>query len=370
MAEVDLGALRKNVDLIAAALGPGVGLMAVVKADAYGHGAVPCARAIERKVWGFAVSLVEEGVELRRAGVAAPVVVLGSCYGLAHRDVVAYRLTPVLTEPSDLERFARAVQDLGLGHAGKLGLHLKIDSGMGRLGVRPETLGAFVDELRRYPTLELTGLCTHLADADGGDPEVTRLQLGCLEDARQKLHVAGFHPTVTHVANSAGTLRFVDARADLVRPGLALYGYSSGPRAAWVGLSPVLSLKSAVVSLREIPTGSKVSYGGLFVAARPTRVATVPIGYADGYSRRMSGQAQVLVGGKRCPVLGAITMDMCMVDVTDTTCQLGDEVVLFGAQGQARISVEELANWAGTIVWEICCGVSKRVPRSYLGELT
>ena len=356
------------MDLLSAQLGPGVGLMAVVKADAYGHGAVSCARAIERKVWGFAVSLVEEGVELRRAGVAAPVVVLGSCYGLSHRDVVAYRLTPVLTEPSDLERFARAVQDLG--HAGKLGVHLKIDSGMSRLGVRPEMLGAFIDELGRFPTLELTGLCTHLADADGGDPEVSRLQLACLDAARATLHRAGLHPTVTHVANSAGTLRFVEARADLVRPGLALYGYSSGPRAAWVGLSPVLSLKSAVVSLREIPAGAKVSYGGLFVAARPTRVATVPIGYADGYSRRMSGQAQVLVGGRRCPVLGAITMDMCMVDVTDTACRLGDEVVLFGTQGQARISVDELAIWAGTIVWEICCGVSKRVPRSYLGELT
>jgi len=368
VAEVDLGALRKNVDLLAAELGPSVGIMAVVKADAYGHGAVACARAIERKVWGFAVSLVEEGVELRRAGVAAPIVVLGSCYGLSHRDVVAYRLTPVVTEPSDLVRFARAVEDLG--HAGKLGLHLKIDSGMSRLGVRPEMLAPFLEELARFPSLELTGLCTHLADADAGDPEVSRRQLANLESARTRLHQAGFHPTVTHVANSAGTVRFVDARADLVRPGLALYGYSPGPRAAWVGLSPVLSLRSRVVSLRQIPTGTAVSYGGMFVAARPTMVATVPIGYADGYSRRMSGQAQVLVGGRRCPVLGAITMDMCMVDVTDTTCKLGDDVVLIGAQGQARISVDELATWAGTIVWEICCGVSKRVPRAYLGELT
>jgi len=367
VAEIDLQALRQNVDVIAATVGPSVGLMAVVKADAYGHGAAPCARAIERKVWGFAVSLVEEGVELRRGGVEAPIVVLGSFYGISHRDAVAYRLTPVVGDPSDLHRFARAAEDLGLG---RVGLHLKVDTGMSRLGVRPEGIDAFVEELRRHPTLAVDGVCTHLAEADAGDPAVTEAQLARFAEARARLAAHQIRPTLTHVANSAGTARFATARFDLVRPGLALWGVDSVSPAVgqgFVGLTPVMTLKSRVVALRELPAGARVSYGGTYEVKRPSRVATVPVGYADGYTRRLSGRAEVLVAGRRCPVAGIITMDMSMIDVTDVPCAIGDEVVLLGQQGGARITADELAQSSGTIPWEIFCGISKRVPRIYKG---
>jgi alanine racemase len=365
VAEVDLAALRKNVDVLAGTVGPGVGVLAVVKADAYGHGALAVARALERKVWGFAVSLVEEGVELRRGGIEAPIVVLGSFYGYSHRDVIAFRLTPVIADEGDVEKFARAADEMS---SGRVGVHLKIDTGMSRLGVRPERLDGMLARLAATPGVELTGLCSHLASADVDDAGPSTEQLERFEAARKRVAAAGFTVPLTHVANTAALLRFGDARFDLVRPGLALYGYSPSPSAAYTGLLPAMALKSRIVALRDVPAGEHVSYGGLWSARVPSKIATVPIGYADGYTRRMTGKAEVLVGGKRCAVTGAITMDMCMVDVTAVDAKLGDEVVLLGAQGGERITADELASWAGTISWEIFTGISKRVPRVYVGE--
>jgi alanine racemase len=366
VAEVDLAALRKNADLVQAAVGPGVGILAVVKADAYGHGAVACARALERKVFGFAVSLVEEGIELRRGGVEAPILVLGSFFGLSHRDVVAYRLTPVVSDEADLERFARAAEDFAQSRnqpAKPFGVHLKIDSGMSRLGLRPEQLDSFLARLKQTPGVELTGLCTHLASADATRSTPTTQQLEVFDAARARILEAGFRPTLTHVANSAGTLRYPQSRFDLVRVGLALY--TAHPFLP--GVTSALTLKSRVVALREVPAGTSISYLGLHVTAAPTRIATVPIGYADGYSRRLTGKAQVLVGGKRAPVVGAITMDMCMVEVGPEV-KLGDEVVLLGHQGGEKITPVEIAGWGETIEWEVFTSISKRVPRVYTGE--
>jgi alanine racemase len=309
------------------------------------------------------VSLVEEGIELRRGGVEAPILVLGSFYGLSHRDVVAYRLTPVISDEEDLPRFARAAEDFAQVRNQPLkavGVHLKIDSGMSRLGLRPEGLDSFLTRLKATPGVELTGLCTHLASAEAPRAEATERQLTVFEAARQAVLAAGFRPTLTHVSNSAGTLKFVASRFDLVRPGLALY--SAHPLLP--GLTPVMTLQSRVVALREVPAGTPVSYGGLYVAERATRIATVPIGYADGYSRRMTGKAQMLVGGRRCPVVGAITMDMCMVEV-GPEARVGDEVVLLGAQGRERITAVDVAAWGGTIEWEVFTSISKRVPRIY-----
>lgn len=365
MAEVDLAALRKNVDVIAGTVGAGVGIVAVVKADAYGHGALACARALERKVWGFAVSLVEEGVELRRGGIAAPILVLGSYYGHSHRDVVAYRLTPVVSDRADIDKFARAADELA---SGRVGLHLKIDTGMARLGVRPAELDPLLAHLSQQNGVELVGLASHLASADAEESAQTEAQLLRFAEAQAKVRAHGLWPTLTHVANSAAALRFAAARFDLVRTGLSLYGYNPSPAAAWSGLLPVLTLKSRIVALRDLEPGDRVSYGGLWQAPAPARIATVPVGYADGYTRRLSGRAQVLIGGRRCPVVGAITMDMCMVDVTGLEAPLGEEVVLLGSQGDERISADDLATWSGTISWEIFCGISKRVPRIYIGE--
>lgn len=368
MAEIDLGALRKNADTIRSQVEPGgVGILAVLKADAYGHGAVACARALERRIWGFAVSLVEEGVELRRSGIELPIVVLGCYYGQSHRDVVAYRLTPVVADLQDLGRFSRAADELA---AARLGVHLKIDTGMSRLGIRPERLGDALDEIGRHPGVLLSGLCTHLSEADGADPEPTREQLLRFEGCRARLAAAGVRAGVVHVANSAGLCRFPEARYDLVRPGLTLFGVAP-PHTPLHSLWPVMGLKTRIIALREVPAGTGVSYGGLYRTSRPARIATLPIGYADGYTRRVTGKAQVLCGGRRCPVLGAVTMDMTMVDVTDVpAAALGDEVVLLGAQegAAAPITLDELAEWAGTIPWEICCAISKRVPRIYTGS--
>ncbi len=379
VAEVDLGALRRNVDVLRASLdhsSSGVGILAVLKADAYGHGAVMCAQALSRKVWGFAVSLVEEGVELRRAGIELPIVVLGCYYGLSHRDVVAYRLTPVVADAADLGRFARALEDLG---AQRLSIHLKIDTGMSRLGVRPEKLDEFVEVFKGTAGLALWGLCTHLAEADGPFEEPTEAQLGRLAECRARLSAVGLHPGVVHIANTAGSVRFPGARSDLVRPGIGLFGVAP-PNTSLHGLWPVLSWKTRIVALRDVPDHTGVSYGGATrtYTQGPTRIATLPVGYADGYTRRMSGQAEVLCAGRRCPVLGPITMDMSMVDVTAVPAALskiGDEVVLLGRQtgedgvAQEPITLDEMAKWAGTIPWEACCSISKRVPRVYTGEI-
>ena len=361
LAEVDLSALRKNADVVAAAVGPSVGVLAVVKADAYGHGALACAHALERKVWGFAVSLVEEGVELRRGGIQAPILLLGNFYGLSHRDVVAYQLTPVVSDEADLERFQRAGEELGNGkrfRSTSRSTRACRASGCGRSSCRASSKCSRARPASSCPACARTWL-TPTATIPSPRARSSR----CFSGRRRKcLLAAGFRPTLTHMANSAGAVRFSDARFDLVRPGLALYGYGGYGQA---GLSPVMSLKSRVVALRDVPAGTRISYGGLHTTGAPARIATVPVGYADGYSRRLSGQAEVLVGGRRCRVVGAITMDMCMVDVTAVNPKLGDEVVLFGSQGPsgARIGADELAKWGDTIVWEVFCGVSKRVPR-------
>lgn len=371
VAEIDLGALRRNADVLRSAVGSAkTGLLAVLKADAYGHGAVACARALEKKVWGFAVSLVEEGVELRRAGIEQPIVVLGCYYGLSHRDVVAYRLTPVVADARDLGRFARAADELS---APRVGIHLKVDTGMSRLGVRSDRLDGFVHELVRHSGLYLSGLCTHLYDADGEDAAPTDEQLRRLSGFVDQLHSHGLKPGIVHVANTAGAVRFAEARFDLVRAGIGLFGVAPA-HTELSTLWPVMTLRTKIIALRELPSGETVSYGGRTRTTQPSLCATLPVGYADGYTRRMSDSAYVLCGGQRCKVLAPITMDMTMVDVTLVPhVKVGDDVVLLGAQpgpeGQHdRITLDELATWAGTIPWEVCTVVSKRVPRIYTGD--
>ena len=349
-----------------AQVSPRTALLAVVKADAYGHGAVGCALALQHKVWGFGVSLVEEGIELRRGGVTAPVVVLGSFFGLGHRDVVAYRLTPVVSDVDDIERFGRALGDLG---EERFSIHLKIDTGMSRLGVQPSEVGELLMAVGQQAGIEVSGVCTHLAEADTGQEATTRHQLQRFVQALTTIAQAGSSQLVVHVANSAAIRRFSDTHRDLVRPGLALYGISPSALAPYPGLRPVLSWRTRIVALRTVADGVGVSYGGTFVASGPTRIATIPIGYADGYSRRMSGKAEVLCRGVRCKVVGTITMDMAMVDVTNLPgVEVGDEVTLIGQQGEQRITATDLAGWADTIPWEVICAISKRVPRVYIGE--
>jgi alanine racemase len=367
-AEIDLDAIAHNVRQIGRALGNGVGICGVVKADGYGHGALQVARAVESAGGAaLAVSLVEEGVELRRGGVTAPILVMGGVYGHAHAEVLAQDLTPVVFDLADVEAFARAARRWP---AGRVGVHLKIDTGMARLGVRPERLAPFVDGLLRFPEVEVVGLMTHLASADHTDPAPTRTQLALFETIRTELAARGVQPRVTHAANSAAAVRFPEARYGFVRPGLLLYGGAPSDEARLEGLRPAMRFVTHVAAVRDVPAGTAVSYGGRFVTSRTSRLATLPAGYADGYPRHLGGAgAEVLVRGHRVPVAGAICMDMIIVDVTDVPeVAVGDEVVLLGEQGSERVTAEELATRAGTIPWEILCGVSKRVPRTYVGS--
>lgn len=361
VAEVDLGAVARNFDRLRRLVAPAQ-VWAVIKADAYGHGAVPVGRTLAAHGATLAVSLVEEGLELRAADIRAPVVVLGAYYDGRHADVVSENLVPVVYDPAELPHLAAAAA----AQHRRLDIHLKVDTGMSRLGIAVDDVPAVLDRIAGLPSLRLAGLCTHFASADAVDTAATGAAIqqfrGCVEVARAR----GLGPLVNHAANSAAAVRIPASRFDAVRPGLALYGAAAAPRAALPEVEPAMRVTTKIMALRQIPAGTTVSYGGLWRAARPTQVATVPIGYADGYPRHVRG-AEVLVRGRRVPVIGAVCMDMMMIDVTDIPggAAIDDVVVLLGRDGDAAISVDELAGWAGTINYEILCGISKRVPRVY-----
>jgi alanine racemase len=361
VAEIDLGAIQRNLQRFREAIGKEVPVFGVVKADAYGHGAVPVARALEPLCNALAVSLVEEGLELRAAGIRAPIVVLGAYYGGHHDDVLAERLTPVVYDVGDLDRFADAA-----GRRGRRAeVHIKVDTGMSRLGIAAGEFPAALARVRDLVGVRLAGVCTHFASADVPDPAATREALDRFESCLAEVRRVGFEGILRHAANSAAAVRFPEARLDAVRPGLALYGAMPSEAVRLPDLEPALRLSTRIMAVHDIAIGAGVSYGGLWRAPRPSRVATLPVGYADGYPRHVQGAA-VIVGGRRVPVVGAVCMDMLMVDVTDLPPPLagvGTPVTLIGRDGAVEITVDELAGWAGTINYEILCGISKRVPR-------
>jgi alanine racemase len=359
VAEIDLGAAQRNVSRVREVVGPGVRIYGVVKADAYGHGAVPVARALEPLCNALAVSLVEEGLELRAAGIRAPILVLGAYYNRHQDDVLAERLTPVVYDPTDLDRFADAATRANR----RADVHVKIDTGMSRLGIAPRELEATLARIASQPSLRLAGLCTHFASADLTDPSPTEGALAQLRAGIARAEQLGFEGLLNHAANSAAAVRFPQARLDAVRPGLAIYGAMPSELVAVAGLEGTLALRTRVMAVRDVAPGTGVSYGGTWRAARPSRVATLPIGYADGYPRHVRGAA-VLLGGRRVPIVGAVCMDMLMIDVTDLPASaLDGPVTLIGRDGDQEITVDDLARWAGTVSYEILCGISKRVPR-------
>ena len=360
VAEVDLGVIRRNFDRISALVAPSA-VWAVVKADAYGHGAVSVARALSDRCAALAVSLVEEGLELRSAGIRAPIVVLGAYYDHCHAQVIEDGLTPVIYDPLDLELFARAAE----GRSENVDVHVKIDTGMSRLGIDPSLLPEILDRSRALPGIRIAGLCTHFATADGPSGTATRAALerfrACVAVAAER----GLVSLTTHAANSAAAVRFPETRLDAVRPGLALYGATASLEVPARDLEPALRLSTRLMSVRRVPAGTSVSYGARWLAPRPSLIGTLPVGYADGYPRHVES-AEVLVRGRRAPVVGAVCMDMTMVDLTDVAgACVGDAVTLIGRDGTERIGVDDLARWAGTINYEILCGISKRVPRIY-----
>jgi alanine racemase len=357
-AEVDLGSVRHNVR----ALRPdGVELMAVVKADGYGHGSVPVARAaLEAGATWLGVALVEEGIVLRDAGIEAPILVLTEFPPGSERDALARALTPsVYTDPGLSALVAAA-------GAGGVGVHVKLDTGMHRVGLPPERTVAFVGDVIDG-RLRFDGLWTHLATSeDLGDPFMGE-QLGRFGAAVGALAAAGIpRPRYLHAANTGGVLAGPEAHLDLVRVGIGLYGVAPGPDVAGrAELRPVMAWTSRVAMTKRVAAGERLSYGLRYRLERASTIATVPVGYADGYSRRMSDGASVLIGGRRHPVAGTVTMDQILVDCGDAHVAPGDDVVLLGAQGHERISADEMASWTGTIAYEVLCGISERVPRTY-----
>jgi alanine racemase len=368
-AEIDLDALGHNLAAVRALAGP-AGVMAVVKANAYGHGAVIVARTLEQRgVDMLAVALVEEALELRHAGVRSPLLVLGGAYEGGWDALVEHGLTPTVFRVDHLEALAGAA-----GRAGRaVAAHVKVDTGMGRIGLLPDELPAFLDRARALPEIRLEGLLSHFANADLADAALTSEQVRRFRTALSQMREQGLEPRYRHLANSAGVLDRPEVRdgleLNLVRPGLMLYGLSP---ASWLGkdvpLRPVLSWKSAITHLKRVPAGTPISYGSTWTAQRESVIATVPVGYADGYGREYSSRAAVLVRGQRAQVAGRVCMDMFMVDVTDVPgAALGDEVVLLGAQGDERIGADELAALGATIHYEVLCAVGARVPRVPVG---
>lgn len=376
-AEVNLAHLRHNLRVLQRAVTPATGagpeVWGVLKADAYGHGAPALARTLERAgVSGMCVALLEEAVELRAAGIRAPILVMGGLHG-ARRDgveeLVANELVPVIYDAGQIERigtFARFETQ------GRLRVHLKVDTGMGRLGVAPEELDTVLETLARFPEVEVEGLMTHFACADAPDLDATRAQLAAFQAISTRMARAGVTPRVRHAANSAATLRLPEARLDVVRPGIALFGVApmEGEDPVFRELKPVMRVRTEVVALRHIPTGGSIGYGHTWRAERPSVIATVPMGYADGLSRHLSNRGHALVRGKRAPIAGAVSMDLTMLDVTDVPgARLGDEAVFLGPQegplGKDSIGAAEVAAHMGAIPWEVLTSISRRVPRFY-----
>jgi alanine racemase len=366
-AEIDLDAIRHNVRVVRDLVETDV--WAVVKADAYGHGATECAHAmVEAGASGLCVALVEEGLELRDAGVTAPVLVMSGIYREALGEAIAADLTPVIHDPAHLDTLAAL--------RGPAEVHLKVDTGMSRLGITARELPKVAARLAGMKHVRVSGLMTHFANADLDDPSFTEVQLARFADARHVVADAGLAPSVFHAANSAGAFRFPDARFSFVRPGITLYGVAPFPHAG-PALLPAFRLRTEILAIREVGPGTPIGYAGAFVTGRTMVVATIPIGYADGFWRRLSSDAEVLVHGTRARVIGNVSMDMAMLDVSMLArsregIAVGDEVVLLGSQAAPSgvadtIRAEEIAARAGTIPYEVLCAVSRRVPRSYRG---
>ncbi len=370
VADVDLNAIAHNLKTLSAflqaesrAAGTSApGIVAVVKANAYGHGAVPVAEALERAgATMLACADIEEAVTLRRAGIGVEILVFGALGVSDVSGIFEHRLTPTISTPSA----GRALQAAAAARGVRLRYHLKIDTGMNRLGLRYDNLPRMLPELMASENLELDGLYTHFATADNPDSPLMEEQRTRFERVRAQLAADGVRPRLVHAANSAALLRDSRVWYDLVRPGLLLYGVVPPPLASTLPLRPALSLHSRLVAVKHIRAGEIVSYGARFVAERPTRIAVVPAGYADGLDTRLAGRGSALVRGRRARVVGAVCMDMLMLDITDIEAYPGDAVVFLGTQGDDRIEVREMASEIGTIPWEILCRLGSRIERRY-----
>ena len=365
-AQIDLDAVRENLARLRANVPEGTKVCSVVKADAYGHGAVQTAQAVEDIADSFAVATPEEGLALRRHGITKPVMILGFSQHSAFPALIEHGIWPVFYQEKDAQAFSDAAQRAGQ----TAGCPIKLDCGMGRIGFLPgpESVEA-IARISRLPGLRIEGVFTHFSRADEADKEPVRRQLETFLSMRAALREAGVDPALWHCDNSAGIIDLPQAGLSMVRAGIAQYGLypSDEVDKSRVALTPALSLTSRIVFLKELPAGSGVSYNATFVTERATRVATVPVGYGDGWPRALSNRGTVLVRGRRAPVIGRVCMDQFMIDVTDIPdARDGDVVTLIGRDGAEEITADDAAAAAGTISYEIVTQLGRRVPRVFV----
>lgn len=367
-AEIDLDAMTYNLEHIKKNLAPGTQVIAVLKADGYGHGAVPLARRIQKdpEIWGIAVATVEEGEELRNAGITKPILILGYTYQEDYQKIAKLDFRPAVFKLSMAKELSKAALEAGK----TLKIHIKIDTGMTRIGYRdvkkdvPEIL-----EIFKLPGLDIEGIFTHFARADEADKTPALVQYEKFQEFIRALEQEGLHIPMKHCSNSAGIIRMQEANLDAVRAGIILYGLypSKEVEREPVPLKPLMSLRSHIAYIKTVEPGAEISYGGIFTTVRETRVATIPVGYADGYPRGLSNKGSVLIRGKRAPILGRVCMDQFMVDVTEIPeAEELDQVTLLGKDGEDCITMEELGELSGRFNYEFACCISKRVPRVYL----
>jgi alanine racemase len=364
-AEIDLDNLAHNFRIVRKLAGPDCAIMPAMKADAYGHGAVECARALAREGanW-FGVALPEEGVKLREAGIDRPILCLGGFWEGQEESLIAHSLTPAMFRLDLLERLDRAALSAGL----IVNYHLKIDTGMGRLGVPLRDLGGFLDRAGRLQNVRLDGVMAHFASADEpGLADFTRQQIARFENSVGQMRARGLNPSWIHQANSAALQPYPEARGNLVRVGGVVYGLwrdVTSPLIDPPDWRPVMSLRTRISYLKRVPAGSPLGYGCTFVTRRASLIATLPIGYGDGFPRALSNRGRVLVRGQSAPIVGRVSMDLTLIDVTDIPdAAVGDEAVALGCQGDDCITAEEIAALIGTISYEVTCSISNRVPR-------
>jgi len=369
---VSLANLGYNFNVVQQHVGPDVTVCAVVKADAYGHGALECARALEEKgaKW-LGVTSLDEAIPLREAGIQARMLLMTGFWRGEEEEIVHLSLTPTVWEPAQIESLEKAAARVGT----KLPVHLKIDTGMGRLGVMPEDLPQVCKALKKSSHLTLEGLATHLASSEILDSPSVEEQLKCFEEARQSFAKEGFEPLIVHAANTGAVISRRESWFNMVRPGIALYGYHlpferagrevSGSKLR-LPVRPVLTWKTRILSLRDMRANQALGYGGKYVTKAPARIAVLPVGYADGLNQSLSSRGRVIVREHSAPIVGRISMDLTLVDVTGLPgAAVGDEVILLGSQDGLSVDAREHAALADTNVYEILCGISKRVPRKY-----
>ncbi|MCK5594921.1 alanine racemase [bacterium] len=367
IAQIDLGAIRHNIDCIKNIIGKDRKILAAVKANAYGHGDVQTAKiAVNSSVNYLGIANIEEAVRLRRACINAPILILGCSFKHEIGDILSYNVIPTV---ADLD-FAKELNRKAEGFHKKAAVHIKVDTGMGRIGSYFEHAANFVKELRKLENLFLEGIFTHFPSSDEADKDFSLLQIKRFKNILNELESSGISIPIKHMANSGAILskNIHDSFFDMVRPGLMLYGAYPSPHVPKdAKLKPALTLSTRVVFMKEARQGSTISYGRTYTTKQKAILATIPIGYGDGYSRLLSNRGEVLIKGKRAPIVGRVCMDQLVVDVSKIPdVSVGDEVVLIGAQGQARISVEEIAEKIGTIPNEVFCMISNRVPRVYV----